>query len=468
MPDRIDTLGSLVEEVDHALHLGAQGPSLLASDAAAYLELSKRTNGRPAAQVPTLLPNEAALDALLAQLAPPPPTGVSSQTVAPALEAAVTVGGNIMAAVDALAKLDWVSTWEVIWRLGSSGPTLDGQTYLELLESAMRPLPNVDPRASAAVLAGVLARGGRTVATGAVSAWLRLTDYLLVLDPIAQMEILGRFGVPPEAAEGTLAVMISEALEAALTPSNLAPAGLMAAAIIPPSWFARLKQLWDGINTNTQSFLDFTKPESQPYGYYIGTQVHLAIAAYYRGFHASHLVWTNVTPVMSILGALQTKFAFQGSGLAGALAASRPDIFEFGFIHGMPPGWVFEIKPASHGAGAARAEFEVLFYATALTLCDIPAVPGPITAAGVEGVVPVAGGWAAFVCPLPGVILYYYKQASKQALAQRSQVRVNSAVRVSTEELVRASGTAADVAKAGLLAAIFAAIIEYGWTVVFL
>ena len=204
-----------------------------------------------------------------------------------------------------------------------------------------------------------------------------------------------------------------------------------------------------------------------PYGYYLGTQIHIAIAAYYKTFHATHLVWANVTPVLSILGALQTKFAFTGSGLGSALAASRPDIFEFGFVHGMPPGWVYEIKPASYGEGLAKAEYEVLFYATALTLCDIPAIPGPVTANGVKGVVPTVGGWVAFMCPIPGAIVYYYRAASKEALAKRARVPATHAARVSTEEWVRLSGQAADIAAVGLLAAIVAILLESGWILVF-
>jgi hypothetical protein len=68
-PDRNDTLGSLVEEVDYAIHLGALGPSLLATDGEGYVRLSRHQSERPAARTPLLLPGEAALDALLAELA---------------------------------------------------------------------------------------------------------------------------------------------------------------------------------------------------------------------------------------------------------------------------------------------------------------------------------------------------------------------------------------------------------------
>ena len=483
MTDEMNTLGSLVDEVKHAQELPGYPLSLTVTDAQGYFRLSAPGTGSPGWHTPLRLPEDAALDALILELFPSAAGGATADVVTPLIEAAIEGAGNLLAALDQMAQQDWASRWEVVRRLGSTGPALDGQTYLEMVEPMARTLPDLDPKVPAALLTALLTLGGRTVATDAASAWIRLTDLLLVLDAEGQMEVLGHLGVPAGGAEGTLAMLISEELEAGLGAAPLmgpvAPRAVIPLAVIPPAWLAQLNQLWSGINTARTDFLDWLQPPDQPYGYYLGTQVHLAIAAAYRVAHSPHTVlgtggplsqsniWTNVTPVLTILGALQTKFSFQGSGIKEALAASRPDIFEFGFAHGMPPGWVFEIKPAARGAGAALAVAEVAFYSGVLTLCDIPAIPGPITAAGVSGVVPAAGGWVAYVCPFPGIILYHYRKAPDEALQARGQVRVYKSVRERTQAWVQASGAAADGAKAGLLAAIVAALLDYGWTLIF-
>jgi hypothetical protein len=478
MADEMDSLGSLVDEVKHAEELPGYPLSLMMTDAQGYFGLSAHWTASPGWHTPLRLPEDAALDTLIGQLFPPETGGATPDVVTPMVEAAVDLGIGLPAALNELAQQDWASRWEVVRRLGSNAPTLGGQTYLEIVEPMAEASPNLDPKVTAALLTGLLALGGRTVATGAVSAWIRLTDLLLVLDTAGQLEVLAHLGVPAGAAEGTLAMMISEAFEAGLGVAPFAGA-VVPGPVIPPGWLDQLSLLWSSINTARTDFLDWLQPRDQPYGYYLGTQVHLAIAAAYRAAHAPHMIlggggpmsksniWTNVTPVMTILGALQTKFAFQGSGIKQALAVSRPDIFEFGFAHGMPPGWVFEIKPAAGGAGAALAAAEAAFYSTVLTLCDIPAVPGPVTAAGVSGVIPVAGGWVAYVSPLPGTILYRYRKAPDESLEARGQVRVYKAVRDRTERWVRASGAAADGVKAGLLAAIVAVLLEYGWVVIF-
>jgi hypothetical protein len=457
MPDNLNTLGSLIDEVKHTQAPPSAYPAVFLTGPTGYLTLWKGLTG-PVVQGPWRLPTEGELAALLVQLAPKPPAGApSSDTIAITLEQeALQPGTGLPAAVNSLAQLDWPGIWAVIDRLATRGPTLGGQTHLELIEQPVSALPNVDPRVIAAILVGLLSRGGRTISTGAITGWLRLAALLTILDPLSQLEVLGHLGVPPEAAEGAMVMMLAEAYDAGVDAlfDRAGPGGLAASMAAAPAWLGRLGKLLVDIDPNADTFLD-SSPGKQYYGWYLGSEVHRQIAEFYKGKHSGHFVRTNHTPVQSILQALETKFRFQGSPLAAALALARPDIFEFeeGW-HGMPPGWVYEIKPASEGAGAATAAFEAKFYATAISLCDIPVEPGQAAAIGTEGVVPVPHGWAAFVSPLPGVIVYRVVYASAQAIAQRRQARAHSALRDRIEQGLRVAAPAAAAAALALLAAL--------------
>jgi hypothetical protein len=436
--------------------------------------------------MPWRLPSESDLQQLLDKLSPPPPAGTPSpQDVATTLQNAATANTDFITGLNNLAQLDWPGIWQVIETLSSAGPTLDGQTYLEIVESACEQLPDIDQRLRAAMIAELLSKGGRirTIAAGTVSGWMRLTLMLLDLDLTAQVEVLGHLSVPPEAAEGVLAELMAEALDSGLDPifsltapggltpapavtsssGGVAPAATMTAAVMgPPAWLLDLAGLLAGIDNNANTWLDYKKPGGMPRGAYLGTEIHKAIAAYYQAAHAGHAVWTNVSTVRSILAVLQTAYAFQGSRIALALALAKPDIFEFGFEHGMPPGWVFEIKPLM---SVNLAEFEAQFYAFAMTMCDIPVIPGPIDAPGTRGVVPAPGGWAAFVCAEPGAIVYRIRRASKQAVAQRVPVPdpAESKARDNAEQIVRASGQAATAVEIGLIAGFLVFMLEWGW-----
>jgi hypothetical protein len=499
VPDELETLGSLIAEVKTAQGQSGWTPALIATDAEGQLRLAESWTTDPKWRVPYRLPDEAALEALYDFYFPP--TAGAPVSVAAAvgdLKAAVDGVGNLPAAVDSLAKADWSVIHEVLRQLAEVGPTLGGRLYLDLLNDQIKTLPDVDPRAAAAVLAGEIHRTRATPALTPLDAWSRFVDLLLTLHFRDQVEVFAMMGIEPEDAEGALALFASEAAEAGLFPPaapdpaplpllpGLAPAlaagghALAAGGLAP--WLAKLGQLWKGINPNGTTFEDWKLKDNRLWGRYIGTSVHLSIGAFYRAAHASHLtgirspggtsLWTNSTPVLTILNAMQTAFSFTGGRLRKAFAISRPDIFEFGFTHGMPPGYVYEIKPYADGAGLARALAEAGFYTGVLTACDIPAMLGPVVNPGVDGVVPVVGGWAAFVCPVPGVIVYRYKRATDQRLKERATATAPVPryldVRVRTEDLVRASGTAAQIVQAGLLAAIFALLLDYGWVLLFL
>lgn len=478
MPTDPDTLGALINEVKHTMTPNRARTPLIITDSAGYLKMMAGTTSGPSSGIPGRLPTEQDLANLLAQLKPRPKPGSGNpDQIAGALEGGVYgPDSQIIALVDQIGKLWWDQIWSVVHRLGSRGPTLDGMTYLEIIDGVVQRAPNVDPLPVAAILAELLVRGGRTVATGHLNGWMRLVICLNAIDPEAQLEVLGHFGVPPDAAEGAIAEMLAESYDAGLdifsptTPDGLAPdAGERMATMAggPLDWFPKLGQLIRGINREANTFLDWKKPRDMFYGLYIGTAVHTAIAAYYLARHMPHAIpgktlWLNTSPIQSILAALEQKYAFQGNALDVALALARPDIFELGFVHNMPPGWVYEIKPAT--SGAERASYEAKFYAVAMSLTGIPVLPGPITAAGVEGVVPVPHGWAAFCSPQEGVIVYRIRKASREAIARRNQVTANKAVRDTVERVVRESApTPAQVATVGMVAVIIALIIEYGW-----
>lgn len=485
MPDELETLGSLIAEVKAAQGQSGWTPALIATDAEWRLRLAKSWTSDPKWRVPYRLPEEAALEALYDQYFPPVAGApVSVSAAVGDLKAAVDGLGNISAAVDSLAKADWSVIREVLRQLANDGPTLDGRRYLDLLNEQVKQLPDVAPRAAAAVLAGEIYRTRANPALTPLDAWSRFVNLLLYLDFRDQVEVLGMMEIEPEDAEGALALFAAEAAEAELFPPAepdpiplLGQAGGPVLAAGLPSWLSRLNQLWRGIDPDGSDFKDWLLKDRKMWGRYVGTAVHLGIAAVYRAAHAPHLIgmaspggssiWTNSTPVLTILGALQTAFSFTGGRLKKAFAISRPDIFEFGFAHGMPPGYVYEIKPSADGAGLARALAEAEFYTAVLYACDIPAELGPVVNPGVDGVVPVAGGWAAFVCPVPGVIVYRYRMATKRRLEERATAKAPAPkyldVRVRTEDLVRLSGNAAQATEVGLLAAIFGLLVAYGW-----
>lgn len=485
MPDDLETLGSLISEVRHTRSPRSPYRTLFMTDATGYLTLSRGWTSTPAGEGPLRLPSEEDLTELLARLVPQPPEGTPSvdAVVADLEHAAITLASSdLVPAVNAIIQLGWPDLWTVIERLASRGPTLDGQTYLEIIEGASRDLPGLDPRTAAAMLAGLLRRGGRTLRVGAIPGWARLTSLLNLLDPLPQLEVLGHLGVPPAAAEGAMAMLFSEAMDAGLDSMFTSPPArrLTAAITVPEPWLARLSQLLGGINRHATSFLDWANRGNQANPLYIGNQVHEAIANFYRLNHLEHTtswldpwptaIWTNSEPVGSILRVLEGKFRFMGSPLSAALHLARPDIFEFGFAHDMPPGWVYEIKPAS--SGAALATYEAQFYAVALTLCDINVVPGPAGAVGTVGVVPIPQGWAAFISPIEGVIVYRILWASEEAIAQRAQVpwwrqRRELDLRARLEQALRDTGApAAVIAMVGMMAVVITVLLAYGWVII--
>lgn len=470
MPDDAATLGSLIAEVQHNGWVPSPYSGTFVTSEKWHQQLSKQGTS-VAAGHGWHRPSEADLQQLADRLVPPPAADVPSvDAVVGNVEGSIGGAGSLTEAISSFELLWWPSIWEVLDRLASRGPTLDGATYLEELERQIRLLPDVDQRLVAATICVLLRRGPRTLGSSDLPTLVRLTQALTAIDFRSQLEVLNHLGVPPEAAEGNLALMEAAAAEmAAQAPALRAPAAVVRAAASPSGagdWLSKLEELWKSINPDDNTFLDWAKPKKMPGGLYIGLQVHEAIGTAYKLIHGTEVgnyVATNTWSVASILDTLQMMYAFRGSQLRVALAVARPDIFELGIGHGMPPGWVYEIKPWT---SVALAEYEALFYAALLSMSDIPVIPGPPgDVPGTFGVIPIPGGWAAYMSPEAGVIVYKIRWPSKKALEARKQERANSEVEAKVMQELSAVGL--KVAIAGALASIAAALIDYGWIFAF-
>ena len=146
----------------------------------------------------------------------------------------------------------------------------------------------------------------------------------------------------------------------------------------------------------------WSPPGNQPIPFYIGNQAHIAIAAYYVGLHGGEQVFTNFTPLSTILEQLQL------AGIPGidprslgSAVALRPDILNISRRH------LYEIKPAQSQALAAS---EASIYVAALARAGIVVTLGPTSDPGANGVIPAPAGFFRFWSPAPGVVVYQYSR----------------------------------------------------------
>jgi hypothetical protein len=145
----------------------------------------------------------------------------------------------------------------------------------------------------------------------------------------------------------------------------------------------------------------FTPPGNQPIPFYIGNTAHISIAATYVAEHPGQLVFTNFTPISTILGRLGAN----SSGLSASDLDMKPDIIN------IDPAkrHLYEIKP--QGA-ESLATTEANLYIAVFARAGVPIVPGPTTEPGTSGVIPAPGGYYLFESPLPGVIAYQYRRGT--------------------------------------------------------
>jgi hypothetical protein len=350
---------------------------------------------------------------------------------------------NAGAVFTLLEPLSWVQLWAVLDQLARHGPTLDGMTYLELVQRAAEQHPDLDIRLRTAILAVLLARGGRTLNAPGVPKAEKFALSLGACTPADQVAISEHLGVSGVEADGFLSSLFAAAVEAGV--AAYAAGTLAAIAGIP--------------------FGDFDLPGNQPYNLYMGNAAHFAIAGYYRALHVHHpesIVATNTTPVASIVAGIAALWPVDAPMLATELEAKgKPDIFELSpDAHPGTIGLVYEIKSE---AGLAEAVREALDYAEYFNIANVPCVPGPPGFLGTFGALPGPNGWFRFLSPESGAIVYQYIRAPQVEIdardAQRGRARQQ---RRYVNALVALGVTAA---AAPLVAEVLIALAEIGWVI---
>ena len=147
-------------------------------------------------------------------------------------------------------------------------------------------------------------------------------------------------------------------------------------------------------------------PGDQPGELYVGIAAHRAIAAVYKAAHSTDQVFTNTTPISSILQSLTTMASKNSSKVnADTLAvdelARRPDIANVSRRH------LYEIKPATAQATAAA---EARMYLAIFEKAGVEMALGPVAEPGTSGGLPAPAGVFLFQSPEPGIITYEYRK----------------------------------------------------------
>ena len=137
-------------------------------------------------------------------------------------------------------------------------------------------------------------------------------------------------------------------------------------------------------------------PNGTPVRAYIGTEVHKAVADYYRAANpGDNPIFTNYNPVRTIL---RDGYHIAAPPLTNNELADKPDIVN------VPRNWLYEIKPTT---AAVAAVSDLAYYLGLLHRGGATDLrPGPSSGSGTAGIVPAPGGYAVFGSPAPGVILY--------------------------------------------------------------
>jgi hypothetical protein len=144
-------------------------------------------------------------------------------------------------------------------------------------------------------------------------------------------------------------------------------------------------------------------PGDQPGGFYIGNEVHKAIARQYEGAHGSDVVRSNYYPMSSILLLLRRNLghAPDDAALSDPESDMKPDLVNLTRLH------LYEIKPvAAQTLGAAQAALYVGLFGRAGIAMQLGSPGEP----GTEGGIPAPGGVCTFWSPQPGVIVYQYRR----------------------------------------------------------
>ncbi len=145
------------------------------------------------------------------------------------------------------------------------------------------------------------------------------------------------------------------------------------------------------------------KPADEPAELYIGKQAHDAIAKYYAATHFGERVYTNNSPISTLLDELkELGRSVRPARLSETEKSLRPDILNLSKLY------IYEIKPTSQeGLADARAALYIGVLRTAGVIVSL----GPAGAPGTSGQVPAPGGVFLFSSDRPGVIIYQYRRA---------------------------------------------------------
>ncbi|MEM0995963.1 MAG: hypothetical protein AAGN35_02740 [Bacteroidota bacterium] len=188
----------------------------------------------------------------------------------------------------------------------------------------------------------------------------------------------------------------------------------------PIQWYAEASQgglidIWGALLAEFAQLIEQMDPPKWAAGkqhpnFYIGNEAHRAIAEYYRSIHSGSEVFTNSTPIVSILEEYKKLgIVPRYDNLDSTELLARPDITNIN-LHNL-----FEIKPWK---SAAKASTEVIDYHRIFLKAGIPMQLGPMYDPGAKGAIPMPDGYAVFYSPEPGVILYKYKKKGRTKVPQ--------------------------------------------------
>ncbi|RME28110.1 MAG: DUF4157 domain-containing protein [Deltaproteobacteria bacterium] len=141
-------------------------------------------------------------------------------------------------------------------------------------------------------------------------------------------------------------------------------------------------------------------PGDQPIPFYIGNSAHVAIAQAYAAERIGELVFTNFTPISTIVESMtEMGLSAVPDALSGGKGALRPDILN------ATERSIYEIKPE---ASVSAAVAESAIYVAAFAEAGIVITMGAPGAPGTEGMVPGPDGFFVYWSPAPGAIVYQY------------------------------------------------------------
>ena len=158
-------------------------------------------------------------------------------------------------------------------------------------------------------------------------------------------------------------------------------------------------------------------PGRQFWPFYIGQDAHSAIAQAYRQEHPGEAVFTNRTPISTILRRLRVPLS---GPVNPKLLDGEPDILNASRNH------LYEIKSwRQQGLGLTEVA-EYLWTCQAAGLAQMQLGPASPAEAGTYGVIGGPGGMFLFWAPVPGLIIYVRKAELPKELEEKAPEKSES------------------------------------------